>query len=112
MLQQQQLTSQPENVAREALERTMSEMVERMGVVHLGHVLEILNDNLHTLVQFLKNPRSSVSFVFFTRCGSLTDSCRQDLFFPLLAKLFLLLSNGSGFANSLLSLYIAQICPF
>ncbi len=58
---QQQLSSQPENVTREALERTMAEMVERMGVVHLGPVLEIVNENLPTLVKYLKSPRSSVS---------------------------------------------------
>ncbi|KAG7448348.1 SAPS-domain-containing protein [Guyanagaster necrorhizus] len=56
---QHQYSSQPENVTREALEHAMGEMVDRMGVVHLGPVLEIMNDNLHTFLDYLKSPRSS-----------------------------------------------------
>ncbi|KAK0211682.1 SIT4 phosphatase-associated protein-domain-containing protein [Armillaria fumosa] len=56
---QHQYSSQPENVTREALERAMGEMVDRMGVVHLGPVLEIMNDSLHTFLDYLKSPRSS-----------------------------------------------------
>jgi serine/threonine-protein phosphatase 6 regulatory subunit 3 len=57
---QQQL---PEN-SREALEQAMKEMVERMGVVHLGPLLEIMCTHLETLQYFLKNPRSLVRYPF------------------------------------------------
>jgi len=45
---------------REALEPAMTEMVERMGVVHLGPLLEIMCGHLETLRHLLKNPRSLV----------------------------------------------------
>ncbi|KAK0463504.1 SIT4 phosphatase-associated protein-domain-containing protein [Desarmillaria tabescens] len=60
---QHQYSSQPEHVTREALERAMGEMVDRMGVVHLGPVLEIMNDNLHKFLEYLKSPRSSTGLV-------------------------------------------------
>ena len=41
----------------------MKEMVNRMGVVHLGPVLELMCDNLDRLQQFLKQPRSLVSLL-------------------------------------------------
>ncbi|KAF9462719.1 SIT4 phosphatase-associated protein-domain-containing protein [Collybia nuda] len=43
---------------REALEKAMKEMTDRMGVVHLGPVLEIMCEKLEQLQQFLKKPRS------------------------------------------------------
>lgn len=46
---------------REALERAMKEMTDRMGVVHLGPVLEIMCGKLEQLQQLLKTPRSLVS---------------------------------------------------
>ncbi|KIY70423.1 SAPS-domain-containing protein [Cylindrobasidium torrendii FP15055 ss-10] len=57
---QQQGAGQPESVVRESLEKTMKNMVDRMGVVHLGPVLDILNECLPTLLGYLKAPRSSV----------------------------------------------------
>jgi len=54
---QQQLNSDD----RETLERAMKEMVDRMGVVHLGPVLEIICDRLDTLQRYLREPRSLVS---------------------------------------------------
>jgi serine/threonine-protein phosphatase 6 regulatory subunit 3 len=54
---QQQLQSDD----RETLERAMREMVDRMGVVHLGSVLEIMCDRLETFQQYLRTPRSLVS---------------------------------------------------
>ena len=47
----------PPDGAREALETAMKEMVNRMGVVHLGPVLELMIDHLDTLQRFLKEPR-------------------------------------------------------
>lgn len=57
---QQQQMMHPEADAREALEKGMKDMVERMGVVHLGAVLETVYDRLEDFQKFLRNPRSSV----------------------------------------------------
>ncbi|KAI8989835.1 SAPS-domain-containing protein [Trametes punicea] len=54
---QQQLQMNSEG-GREKLEAAMTEMVNRMGVVHLGPVLELMCDNLDKLQHFLKRPRS------------------------------------------------------
>ncbi|KAJ7080423.1 SIT4 phosphatase-associated protein-domain-containing protein [Mycena belliarum] len=43
---------------RETLERALREMVERMGVVHLGAVLEILGARLDVFQRYLRTPRS------------------------------------------------------
>lgn len=56
---QQHLQSQPED-GRETLELAMKEMVDRMGVVHLGSVLEIIGERLETFQKYLRNPRSMV----------------------------------------------------
>jgi len=45
---------------RGTLEQVMSEMVHRMGVVHLGPVLEVLSSRLHEFQKYLKEPRSLV----------------------------------------------------
>jgi serine/threonine-protein phosphatase 6 regulatory subunit 3 len=47
---------------REALERAMKDMVDRMGVVHLGPMLEIMYERLGSFQQYLRCPRSSVCF--------------------------------------------------
>ncbi|KAI0362567.1 SAPS-domain-containing protein [Trametes cingulata] len=54
---QQQLQMNPEG-GRETLEAAMKEMVNRMGVVHLGPVLELMCEHLDKLQRFLKQPRS------------------------------------------------------
>ncbi|KAI0636560.1 SIT4 phosphatase-associated protein-domain-containing protein [Trametes polyzona] len=54
---QQQLQMNPAG-GRETLEAAMKEMVNRMGVVHLGPVLELMCEHLPKLQQFLKQPRS------------------------------------------------------
>ncbi|KAJ2921714.1 hypothetical protein H1R20_g15377, partial [Candolleomyces eurysporus] len=54
---QQQVHAQGED-SRTALEETMKEMVNRMGVVHLGPVLELMCENLHRFHELLKKPRS------------------------------------------------------
>ena len=54
--------------ARESLETAMKEMVNRMGVVHLGPVLEIMSDHLDELQRFLREPRSLVRGFLLWRC--------------------------------------------
>ena len=57
---QQHLQAHTED-GRETLEKAMKEMVDRMGVVHLGSVLEIMCDRLDTFQKYLRQPRSMVS---------------------------------------------------
>jgi serine/threonine-protein phosphatase 6 regulatory subunit 3 len=45
---------------REALERAMKEMVDRMGVVNLNYLLDVLSDRMETLMRYLDSPRSWV----------------------------------------------------
>jgi serine/threonine-protein phosphatase 6 regulatory subunit 3 len=61
---QQQLHSSTldDDGGRETLERALREMVDRMGVVHLGAVLEILCARLDVFQRYLRTPRS------FVRC--------------------------------------------
>ncbi|EGO21202.1 hypothetical protein SERLADRAFT_452336 [Serpula lacrymans var. lacrymans S7.9] len=54
---QQQLQGHSDS-ARETLERAMKEMVDRMGVVHLGSVLDIMCERLEAFQKFLRHPRS------------------------------------------------------
>ena len=56
--QQSQLTGED---IRASLEQVMKEMVHRMGVVHLGPVLEVLSARLHQFQKYLQTPRSVVS---------------------------------------------------
>ncbi|KAG5635440.1 hypothetical protein H0H81_011247 [Sphagnurus paluster] len=53
-VQQQQMQAD----GRDALERAMKEMVDRMGVVHLGPVLEVMMPKLEALRNYLIHPRS------------------------------------------------------
>lgn len=46
--------------ARETLEATMKEMVDRMGVVNLGPLLDIMCERLPDFQRFLRQPRSLV----------------------------------------------------
>ncbi len=57
LIQVQQQMAMNQDGAREALENAMTEMVNRMGVVHLGPVLELMCDHLEKLQRFLKEPR-------------------------------------------------------
>lgn len=50
----------PGDDSRLTLEQAMKEMVDRMGVVHLGPVLDILGEQLGKLKEFLRKPRSLV----------------------------------------------------
>ncbi|KAH7929628.1 SAPS-domain-containing protein, partial [Leucogyrophana mollusca] len=56
LIQIQQQLQGAEN-ARETLETAMKEMVDRMGVVHLGSVLEIMCERLDVFQKFLRHPR-------------------------------------------------------
>jgi serine/threonine-protein phosphatase 6 regulatory subunit 3 len=58
---QQQLSTRDPEEGRMALEGAMKEMVDRIGVVHLGPLLGIFCDHLHELRPYLQKPRSSVS---------------------------------------------------
>jgi serine/threonine-protein phosphatase 6 regulatory subunit 3 len=64
---QQHLQTHTED-GRETLEMAMKEMVDRMGVVHLGSVLEIMCERLDIFQKFLRQPRSMVGITF---CGKI-----------------------------------------
>lgn len=57
-VQQHSQTSGEDN--RTLLEQVMAEMVNRMGVVHLGPVLEVLSARISDFQKYLKAPRSLV----------------------------------------------------
>ncbi|KAF8843655.1 SAPS-domain-containing protein [Paxillus ammoniavirescens] len=57
LIQVQQQLQGAEN-ARETLEAAMQEMVDRMGVVNLGPLLDIMSERLLDFQQFLRQPRS------------------------------------------------------
>ncbi|PFH48504.1 hypothetical protein AMATHDRAFT_65352 [Amanita thiersii Skay4041] len=67
---QQQIHMHTED-GREALERAMQEMVDRMGVVHFGPLLEIMCGSLGELQKFLGAPRS-VNGTISTTIGEIT----------------------------------------
>lgn len=58
LIQVQQHLQMHTQDGRDALENAMTEMVNRMGVVHLGPVLEMMCDKLDELQRYLRNPRS------------------------------------------------------
>ncbi|KAI0256604.1 SIT4 phosphatase-associated protein-domain-containing protein [Lactifluus subvellereus] len=68
---QQQLSTRDPEEGRVALEGAMKDMVDRMGVVHLGPLLGIFCDHLHELKPYLQKPRSSDGTVY-TTVGSIT----------------------------------------
>jgi serine/threonine-protein phosphatase 6 regulatory subunit 3 len=67
LIQVQQQLQGADN-ARETLEAAMKEMVDRMGVVNLGPLLDIMCERLSHFQQFLLQPRSLVC----SSCGSPT----------------------------------------
>ncbi|KAI0080509.1 SAPS-domain-containing protein [Panus rudis PR-1116 ss-1] len=71
LIQVQQHLQMHTQDGREALEKAMKDMVNRMGVVHLGPVLEIMCDKLEELQKYLRNPRS-MSGPVLTTVGALT----------------------------------------
>ncbi|KAJ7706882.1 SIT4 phosphatase-associated protein-domain-containing protein [Mycena rosella] len=58
LIQVQQQLGGDGDGGRAALEHALHEMVERMGVVHLGPVLEILSARLDVFQRYLRTPRS------------------------------------------------------
>lgn len=60
--QQLQMLHMQSEDGREVLERAMKELVDRMGVVHLGTMLEVMCERLHSFQELLKRPRSLVRF--------------------------------------------------
>lgn len=65
LIQVQQTLHTHTEDGRETLERAMKEMVDRMGVVHLGPVLEIMCDRLDAFQRYLREPRSLVGCIIF-----------------------------------------------
>ena len=82
---QQQLTTRDPEESRVILEGSMQEMVDRMGVVHLGPVLDILSDKLVQLQAYLLKPRSLVCFYPAFRPVSIT-AFRKGRCLPQLAS--------------------------
>lgn len=60
LIQVQQHMHVQSDSGREALEQAFDEMVDRMGVVNLGPMLEIMCERLERFQQLLHKPRSSV----------------------------------------------------
>ncbi|KAI0736702.1 SAPS-domain-containing protein, partial [Fomitopsis betulina] len=71
LIQVQQHLQMNRQGGREALEAAFNEMVNRMGVVHLGPLLEIMCDKLDALQNYLRHPRSMSGHVL-TTVGELT----------------------------------------
>lgn len=58
---QQQIHTYSNKEGRELLEKAMQEMVDRMGVVHLGPLLDLMCDRLEEFQRYLVQPRSLVN---------------------------------------------------
>ncbi|KAI0345113.1 SAPS-domain-containing protein [Trametopsis cervina] len=66
LIQVQQSLQMHTQDGRNALEHAMMEMVNRMGVVHLGPVLALMCDKLDDLQRYLREPRSNKGPVLTT----------------------------------------------
>jgi serine/threonine-protein phosphatase 6 regulatory subunit 3 len=66
LIQVQQHSHLAGDDVREALEGVMKDMVDRMGVVHLGPMLQILAERLGEFQRYLRAPRSLVCLYFFS----------------------------------------------
>lgn len=71
LIQVQQHLQMHTQDGRETLERAMMDMVNRMGVVHLGPVLQLMCEKLVDLQRYLREPRSDVSV---TPCARMTGN--------------------------------------
>jgi len=109
---QQQIHTYSNKEGRRLLEKAMQEMVDRMGVVHLGPLLDLMCDRLEVFQRYLVQPRSLVKQSFlFTLLQLLTHVCfRQGQYPQQLATSTPLLSNGTGSASSTLSCYTLPTC--
>ena len=79
LIQVQQHSHLTGDDVREALEGVMKDMVDRMGVVHLGPMLQILAERLGEFQRYLRVPRSSV-------CLYLSFCCSCCNLYPLIAR--------------------------
>jgi serine/threonine-protein phosphatase 6 regulatory subunit 3 len=71
---QQQLAADPAAVGtdpRVALEAALAEMVEGMGVVHLGPLLEVVCERMDEFQALLRKPRSLVGVFLYSYLGSI-----------------------------------------
>lgn len=59
---QQQIHTYSNKEGRQLLEKAMQEMVDRMGVVHLGPLLDLMSDHLEVFQRYLVQPRSLVKY--------------------------------------------------
>lgn len=73
LIQVQQHLQMHTQDGRDTLERAMMEMVNRMGVVHLGPVLDIMCGKLDDLQRYLLNPRSQVCAICLAIVNPLTN---------------------------------------
>ena len=71
---QQQIHTYSNKEGRRLLESAMQEMVDRMGVVHLGPLLDLMSDRLEDFQRYLVQPRSLVKHLpYSSRTAS--DPC-------------------------------------
>jgi serine/threonine-protein phosphatase 6 regulatory subunit 3 len=79
LIQVQQHSHLTGDDVREALEGVMKDMVDRMGVVHLGPMLQILADRLGEFQRYLRVPRSSVClYLFCCSCCDFYSTARSN----------------------------------
>ena len=78
LIQVQQQLQMNQDGAREGLEAAMKEMVNRMGVVHLGPVLDLMCNHLDQLQRYLKEPRSQVRTPLPNMALNTSHLSRQD----------------------------------
>ena len=60
---QQQIHTYSNKEGRQLLEKAMQEMVDRMGVVHLGPLLDLMCDRMEDFQRYLVQPRSLVKYL-------------------------------------------------
>ena len=69
LIQVQQHSHLSGDDVREALEGVMKDMIDKMGVVHLGPMLQILAERLGEFQRYLRVPRSLVCLCAFLFCS-------------------------------------------
>jgi hypothetical protein len=93
------------------LERAMKEMVDRMGVVHLGSVLEIMCERLDVFQKYLRQPRSMVSVTYSSQgVSDAHNMIRKDRFRRQWVLSHHLRLNAIVSASFTQSFCIAQTC--
>ena len=113
LIQVQQHLQTHTDDGREALELAMKEMVDRMGVVHLGSVLEIMCDKLDRFQHYLREPRSLVSRrTLLSGLTAFDHVARMVPSPPPLARSSHLHSSAIAYANYFPNCCIALTWPF